>query len=47
MDSEKLNPVALALILLTIVSVGACTNITSNPDMLNPIDLQSTTVYGE
>ena len=47
MDSEKLNPVALALILLTIVSIGAHASITSNPDILNPIDLQSTTVYGE
>ena len=47
MDFEKLNPVALALILLTIVTVGAHASITSNPDILNPVDLQSTTVYGE
>ena len=47
MDFEKLNPVALALILLTIVTVGAHASITSNPDLLTPVDLQSTTVYGE
>ena len=47
MDFEKLNPIALVLVLLTIVSIGAHASITSNPDLLNPVDLQSTSVYGE
>ena len=47
MDSDNTNPIALVLVLLTIVSIGAFASVNNTRDIPNPVDLNSVTIYGE